>query len=151
MTEPTRPAEVSALDRAADLMRSESPAAGWIDITEAVRDRLRRLAGPGRRLRIEDPKVTDGGRTWVSEWVVRDALRGVLTTGDADPERIDLEIEDDQLVAVRLALVVAFGRVLTDVAERARADVLGSLAGLLGPTRSSVPVDVEIVDVETRD
>lgn len=145
------------LDRAAALVRRarEEPPAAWPTVAEGVRERVRLLVIPAEPVALHGPEGealdAAGSRTIVSSRVLVSALRRALRgSAFAAPERIRLDVEDEQLLGLRVELVVAYGSDISEVAARVRAVVASALADLLGDglhLGRSLQVELDVVDV----
>lgn len=149
------------LERAADAVRRHDaePPDGWDEVAASVRRRVRLLVPPGEPLEVRTPdgalaQDEHGSRTYVSERVVRDALRRLLQASPTHaPDDIDLDVDDHRVRRVALDLVVAYGVDIRPLGDSVRADVVDLLDALLGPDpeRGAGQVDVRVVDVTLGD
>ncbi len=142
------------LDRALQAAREETPE-GWVELSQSVMSRVRGLVAPSDPVLAFGAEGSDthdatGSRTFVSTRVIAASLRRLLQGAPTHaPERIDLEVVDDRLVAVELTFVCSYGVDLRALAGRLRDDVLTELTSLIGPDPELGPamIDIEIADV----
>jgi len=140
------------LDQAVELARLEPVDAGrWEDTATGVMARIRSSLRPGRPLRLLLPDDR-GGTTYVSERVVVAALRRALSAeDDLAPSAVRLEVDGDRLTALHVDLVGRYGADLQALAERSRARVHETLAGLPLAAADAVDVRLSVVDVTLED
>lgn len=138
------------LERAREVARTSEPE-HWIEISESIRGRVRSLVTPADPI-VVDPDVppSDGSTTRVSSRVVRARLRRILQgRGTHAPQAIDLTIEDERLVGIRIELVGAYGVELRPLADEVRAEVVAAVVELVGPGSGVGPdlVEIHVADV----
>jgi len=146
--EPTDP-----LERARDLVRDhEPPPAAWEELSTSVMTKVREAVRPSYPILafLEEAPGADADRTYVSSRVVQTALRRLLQGAPTHtPTDIKVEVDDERLLGVRVALVCAYGVDLPALAARVRGEVVVLLEELLGAAAAGGPgiVTIEIVDV----
>ena len=137
-----------SLTRAVRAARQEEPT-GWIDVSESIMSRVRSMVTPAQPILAFTPAgQTDRdaaqSTTYVSARIVTAALRRRLQRTTHAPAAIDLTVEADRLVALRIELVCAYGVDLHAVADRGRLDLLDELQLLLGEDATFTPANIEI-------
>lgn len=134
------------LTRALDAARATEPP-GWGALADTIMRRVGELTTPAYPLAVR--VLPDGSRTSVSTRALQTALRVVLSTEPTHaPSGIRLELEDDRVVGVEIAVVAAYGVDLVALAERLRPVVIDEVASLTGqPPLPPVAVTVDVVDV----
>ena len=138
------------LERAARAARDERPE-GWVALSESIMTRVRATVMPAHPVLVRtDP---DGSRTYLSTRVLSAGLRELLQREPTHaPDGIRFHLDDDRLVGVDLALVVAYGVDVAALASRVRQDVVAELVELVGTTSmSSADVAIDVVDVVVGD
>ena len=145
------------LDLAADAARqeaSEGAPEGWSEVAATVRGRLRSVLDPAVPILVHDERgLLDhdglGSRTWVTDRVVKAALRRALQAEPTHaPSALRLVVEEERLRGIELDLVAAYGVELRPLADGVRAVVLHELRALLGPDPAFGPADVTITFVD---
>ncbi|MDR6174911.1 hypothetical protein QE364_000971 [Nocardioides zeae] len=146
-----------ALDLAADAARQEAAEGapeGWSEVAATVRGRLRSVLDPAVPILVHDARGRvdhddEGSRTWVTDRVVRTALRRALQTSPTHaPSAIRLVVDGGRLDRLELDLVAAYGVELRPLADAVRAVVLRELRALLGPDPAFGPAQVAIAFVD---
>ncbi|MDF9714750.1 hypothetical protein INN71_01820 [Nocardioides sp. ChNu-153] len=138
--------------RATETARSErpEPPGGWVELSASVMARVRSSVLPSEPLLTfaadgRPDQDAAGSRTYVSERVVRTALRELLQSSPSHaPEGLRLLVDDGRLTGVEIDLVAAYGTVLPALGDAVRAQVLDLLRGLLGPDPDLGPDDVVV-------
>lgn len=147
----------SALDLAADAARQEAADGapeGWSEVAASVRGRLWSVLDPAVPILVHDAhgrpeQDGEGSRTWVTDRVVKAALRRALQTSPTHaPSALRLVVDDDRLRGLELDLVAAYGVELRPLAAAVRAVVLDELRGLVGPDPAFGAADVAITFVD---
>lgn len=147
----------NALDLAVDAARQEAADGapeGWSEVAASVRGRLRSVLDPAVPILVHDAggrvdQDGEGSRTWVTDRVVKAALRRALQTSPTHaPSALRFVVEGDRLRGVELDLVAAYGVELRPLAVAVRAVVLDELRELLGPDPAFGAAEVAIAFVD---
>lgn len=147
----------NALDLATAAARQEAADGapeGWSEVAASVRGRLRSVLDPAVPILVHDARGRvdqdgEGSRTWVTDRVVKAALRRALQASPTHaPSALRLVVEDDRLRGVELDLVAAYGVELRPLAAVVRGVVLDELRELLGPDPAFGAADVAIAFVD---
>ncbi|GAB3074911.1 hypothetical protein [Nocardioides zeae] len=145
------------LGLAVDAVRQEAAEGapeGWSEVAASVRGRLRSVLDPAVPILVHDARGrldhdAEGSRTWVTDRVVKAALRRALQPSATHaPSALRLVVDEDRLRGVELDLVAAYGVELRPLADAVRAVVLEELRDLLGPDPAFGPADVAITFVD---
>lgn len=151
------PENRDALDLAADAARQEAAEGapeGWSEVAANVRGRLRSVLDPAVPLLVHDEQGRaehddQGSRTWVTDRVVKAALRRALQVSPTHaPSALRLVVDEGRLSGLELDLVAAYGVELRPLADAVRGVVLRELRALLGPDPAFGPADVTIAFVD---
>lgn len=145
-----------ALGLAVDAARQEAaegPPEGWSEVAATVRGRLRSVLDPAVPILVHDARGLlehddQGSRTWVTDRVVKTALRRALDDPAFAPSALRLVVDEGRLRGVELDLVAAYGVELRPLADVVRAVVLRELRELLGPDPAFGAADVLIAFVD---
>jgi hypothetical protein len=143
------------VQRAVDSAKAQDVPAEWPALSTSIRDRVRGLTAPAQPVLVraaDGSPVHDrsGSRTFVSSRVLLAAVRLALQSEPTHaPSGIAIEIEDDELVGVEVAVVATYGLDLVELGAAVRARVAAVLDDLVGPPAPGAgrPVDVTVVDV----
>lgn len=143
------------LDRAIDAARTDGHSpdqAGWPELAESTRERVRRIVRPGEPVEAVHDRAggaDDGSRTFVSTRVIVPALRAGIEGPDVAVDRVRLDVEDTVLRSVRIDVVARWDEHLPSLGDRVIAIAGEVLTELLGPR--AVPVTVHVVDLTVED
>lgn len=131
--------------RALEAARANQPE-GWAELADAIMRRVGSLTVPAYPLVVRE--LPDGSRTSVSTRALQTALRVVLSQSPTHaPSGIRVELDDDRVVGVEVALVAAYGLDLVALADEVRPVVAAEVAGLTGRPIAPSAVTVDVVDV----
>lgn len=146
LDDPTPDPAPDPLARALEAARAEQPE-DWVALSSSIMRRVREVVTPAYSLLVRE--LPDGSRTYVSTRVVTAGLRLALSREPTHaPSGIRLQLTDDRLTGLDLAVVAAYGVDLVALAERVRAEAIAEVVALTGqPPLSPADVGVDVVDV----
>ena len=144
----TDPISERILERARDVLR-DTPEPGWDAVVEQVLARVRATPRQGWPIRAEDPAVgvAPGGIAVTDLALSGEIARAVRRLADVELDDVDLALEDDRLMGVRVELAGHYGARLGPAGGVVRTAIESVLAAALGSHARGIPIDVVFTDV----
>lgn len=131
--------------------RAEPTPSGWFELSDQILGRVRLLVRPGVPVITFGPDGrSDRGRFGSRVFIAARVLQAAIRRAGQGPRRIvtqvALQVEDDVLTGVRIAMTADYGADLVETADQVRAATQDCIRGLVGSPQP-VRVDVVVDDV----
>jgi len=131
------------LQRAAALAR-QAPVPGWRRTAAEVVAAARTIRRPGTPIAAAAP----GGTVWVSDAVLRSAIRAaVARVRGASPVSVGIDVAGDRVASISVGIAVVYGRSIDPVVDGVHRATRQMAELLLGPLVPGSDITVRVVDV----